>query len=205
MIFMLQEKKSGSKNSLCDLKYCFVFLLFISGYAVAETISPQQPLNNCDTVGVDYLDNPEMTRSEKLALMEQAFYASLLKFEDCNLSSSSSSKSASSNSSASASTSTSDGGTSVSSEALQGTEPEMVEESPSSSNNTANEMEAGPGEVGPTNNTNNGRVPEDIPAAENDDVLAAQIRIAAEAETDPETRKKLWNEYRKYKGMNIEQ
>ena len=98
--------------------------------------------------------------------------------------------------------SSSGGGISVSSEALQGTEPEMVEEVPSSSNNAANEMETGPGEVGPTNN---GRVPEDIPAAENDDVLAAQIRIAAEAETDPETRKKLWNEYRKYKGMNIEQ
>jgi hypothetical protein len=201
---MLQGNKSGSKNSLCDLKYGYILLLFISGYAVAETISPQQPLNNCDTVGVDYLDNPEMTRSEKLALMEQAFYASLLKFKDCNISSSSSSKNASSNSnsSASASTSTSGGGISVSSEALQGTEPEMVEEVPSSSNNAANEMETGPGEVGPTNN---GRVPEDIPAAENDDVLAAQIRIAAEAETDPETRKKLWNEYRKYKGMNIEQ
>lgn len=47
----------------------------------------------------------------------------------------------------------------------------------------------------------NGRVPEDIPPAENDDVLAAQIRRAAMNEPDPEIREKLWDEYRNYKGL----
>ena len=42
-----------------------------------------------------------------------------------------------------------------------------------------------------------------LPSANNDDAIAAQIRLAAEAEQDPEIKKKLWNEYRKYKGMNI--
>jgi tRNA splicing ligase len=47
----------------------------------------------------------------------------------------------------------------------------------------------------------NGELPEDIPSAKNDDALAAQIRYAAENETDPIKRKQLWNEYRKYKGL----
>ena len=35
---------------------------------------------------------------------------------------------------------------------------------------------------------------------DNDDVVARQIREAAEKETDPVLKKKLWEEYRKYKG-----
>lgn len=46
-----------------------------------------------------------------------------------------------------------------------------------------------------------GRVPQDIPPADNDDALARQIRAAAEAESDPNKRKRLWNEYRKYKKL----
>lgn len=47
----------------------------------------------------------------------------------------------------------------------------------------------------------NGKLPEDIPPADNDSVLEAQIRQAAINETDPELKKKLWNEYRRYKGL----
>ena len=47
----------------------------------------------------------------------------------------------------------------------------------------------------------NGKTPDDIPAAENDSIFEAQIRAAAMAETDPNTKKNLWNEYRRYKGL----
>ena len=47
----------------------------------------------------------------------------------------------------------------------------------------------------------NGKLPDDIPSADNDSVLEAQIRQAAIEETDPELKKKLWNEYRRYKGL----
>lgn len=47
----------------------------------------------------------------------------------------------------------------------------------------------------------NGKLPEDIPPADNDSVLEAQIRQAAIEETDPVLKKKLWNEYRRYKGL----
>lgn len=204
---MHQGKKSGLKSSLCYLNYVYISLLFLSGDTLAETMSQQPSLNNCDTVGINYLDNPELTRSEKLALMEQAFYASLLKFEDCNISSSSSSKSSGSGSSGSPSEN--GASPSLSSQTLQGsekiTEPEVIEGITNRSDNVSDQLETGSSEVGITSSATNGSVPEDIPPAENDDVLAAQIRIAAEAEADPETRKKLWNEYRKYKGMNSEQ
>ena len=42
-------------------------------------------------------------------------------------------------------------------------------------------------------------LPPDIPSGHDDDIVARQIREAAENETDPELRKKLWEEYRNYK------
>lgn len=41
--------------------------------------------------------------------------------------------------------------------------------------------------------------PPDIPDGSDDDVVARQLREAAEKETDPELKKKLWEEYKKYK------
>ena len=48
---------------------------------------------------------------------------------------------------------------------------------------------------------NNSIIPEDIPQDDNDSVLEEQIRLAAMNEKDPEKKKRLWNEYRKYKGL----
>jgi hypothetical protein len=41
--------------------------------------------------------------------------------------------------------------------------------------------------------------PPNTPDGSDDDVVARQLREAAEKETDPELKKKLWEEYRKYK------
>ena len=43
--------------------------------------------------------------------------------------------------------------------------------------------------------------PSDIPSGSGDDVVARQLREAASRETDPAVREKLWDEYRKYKGI----
>jgi hypothetical protein len=51
-----------------------------------------------------------------------------------------------------------------------------------------------PGAPGPT-----AAVPPDVGDGSDDDIVARQIRKAAEAEKDPELREKLWDEYRKYK------
>ena len=42
-------------------------------------------------------------------------------------------------------------------------------------------------------------VPEDIPDPQGDDIVAQQLREAAIAETDPELREKLWEEYKRYR------
>jgi hypothetical protein len=44
--------------------------------------------------------------------------------------------------------------------------------------------------------------PADIPAGTDDDVVARQLREAAMREPDPKLREKLWDEYRKYKGVD---
>ena len=41
--------------------------------------------------------------------------------------------------------------------------------------------------------------PADVPDGSDDDVLARQLREAAETESDPELRRRLWDEYRRYK------
>ena len=46
---------------------------------------------------------------------------------------------------------------------------------------------------------NNVDIPKDIPDGSDDDIVARQLREAAMKEQDPELRKKLWDEYRKYK------
>ena len=43
--------------------------------------------------------------------------------------------------------------------------------------------------------------PADIPSGDDDDVVARQLREAAMREPDPAVREKLWDEYRKYKGI----
>jgi hypothetical protein len=149
---------------------------------------------DCSDVVIKYEDNPDLTTTEKLAIMDRAFYDSLNKFEFCNLSSPSATTSISTKSVGES------GGSSVASEMLQGTEPETE----MSDTTVATPGIASSGTV-PGGGGKNGKIPEDIPLVANDDAIAAQIRIAAESEADPEIRKKLWNEYRKYKGINSEQ
>jgi hypothetical protein len=86
--------------------------------------------------------------------------------------------------------------------------PNMV--APSASNMAGTTPIADPADIGTaTSNLNgtmtgtepdqrltNGKIPDD-----NDSVFEAQIRAAAIAETDPDTQKNLWNEYRRYKGL----
>ena len=45
------------------------------------------------------------------------------------------------------------------------------------------------------------RTPDDIQVSSFDDIVARQLREAALAEDDPELRARLWDEYRKYTGL----
>ena len=55
------------------------------------------------------------------------------------------------------------------------------------------------GTVGPPESGPGATIPDDVPEAQDDDIVARQLREAAENETDPELRERLWEEYRRYK------
>ena len=58
------------------------------------------------------------------------------------------------------------------------------------------------GASGDGRHTGNIPTPPDIPDGKDDDIVARQLREAAENEQDPELRAKLWDEYRKYKNRS---
>lgn len=47
------------------------------------------------------------------------------------------------------------------------------------------------------------RTPDDVPTMVDDDIIARQLREAALVEQDPALRARLWDEYRKYKGLLV--
>ena len=176
---------------------------------------------DCTEMEIIYIDRPDMTHSERLEAMDRAFYESVNRFELCNLSNQSSSSSESVNSASQASSAGSETATggedgesdesgfdSVASPSMTGTETESTlpaSDFPEDSSMPENAQDDASDEavVIYGNSGANGALPEDIPDANNDDVVAAQIRLAAEIEKDPVKKEKLWNEYRKYKGLPV--
>lgn len=162
----------------------------------------------CGESEIRYVDDPTLTREERLAKMHQAFIDSVNRFEACELSNQTSATDNSANAGSGAAGG--NGGaenTATASQNMQGTEAPLAAETypeiPAEQFTGENALEKPPGIDAATVSAKNGAIPEDIPAANNDDAVAAQIRLAAENETDPEIREKLWNEYRKYKGLKI--
>jgi hypothetical protein len=194
--------------------------LILTALGVSSQTSADEALGStidCSEVAINYIDRPDMTHNERLEAMDRAFFESVNRFELCHLSNQSSSSQASSSSeSASAGSDAATGGAessesgveSVASPLMTGTETESSLPLYGSPENSGM-PEITKGE--PIDGTvaiyagsgGNGALPEDIPAANNDDAVAAQIRLAAEVEKDPMKKEKLWNEYRKYKGLPV--
>jgi hypothetical protein len=185
----------------------FVFFIFQSVAYAQESLEASV---DCTNVQIDYADDSTLTRGERIHHMDKSLSRSLNKFELC-LSEKKKVESNGANGNPGAagdSTGSSEGGAtsgSVASSTMSGTELPAAED-----NVKHEEPEVSPaGQT--TNNENgkyegsistaNGKLPDDIPSADNDSALAAQIRRAAENETNPTKREQLWNEYRKYKGL----
>lgn len=67
------------------------------------------------------------------------------------------------------------------------------------SNDTARRQGTIAGQVGSSGNQAGFKIPEDVSDGTGDDIIARQIREAAIKERDPKLQEKLWAEYRKYK------
>lgn len=185
----------------------FIFYIFQSVAYAQESLEASV---DCTNVQIDYADDSTLTRGERIHHMDKSLSKSLNKFELC-LSKKKKVESNGANGNPGAageSTGSSEGGAtsgSVPSSTMSGNELPAAED-----NVKHEEPEVNP-TVQTTNNENgkyegsistgSGKLPDDILSADNDSALAAQIRRAAEHETDPTKKEQLWNEYRKYKGL----
>ena len=203
-------------------------VLPVSAGALAQTSESAPPQgDDCGNLGIDYEDDPLLTKAEKLAKMEQAFYESLSRSERCLTSSRSQGAGSGGAGSGAPKSGGKCGGTACRRGGIKGSDSadgaggeEAVASTPSQhiSGTEKSDEESGAGESSdpaaddpgttresaqpappPPNIVANGKVPEDIPPEDNDTILQAQIRARAMAETDPEKREKLWDEYRKYR------
>ena len=189
------------------------FFLLVTLMCINSQTSADEALGStidCSEVAINYIDRPDMTPNERLEEMDKAFYESVNRFELCNLSNQSSSSSgpasAGSEAGLDGTESSESGFESVASPLMTGTETESSlppSGSPEDSGMPENAPEYASEEAVSIYAGGSGAAPEDIPVANNDDAVAAQIRIAAELEKDPIKKQKLWNEYRKYKGLPV--
>ena len=232
------------------MKFILILLVFILLPLYAAAQNPIGDTIDCTDIRIDYIDDPNLTRDERLILMDKALTEALNRFEHCQqqkamggAADSGSRESAvnhagsgvqgtkgaanmaqgSSGETGGEAAALSGGMESAASMSMSGSEPAPFEtvspeaaEQDSQTRGSAGTQKATGGKIQgseaeakskggiKTNSSGamkNGKIPEDIPDAKNDDALAAQIRYAAENEKDPEKRKQLWNEYRKYKGL----
>ena len=177
------------------LSVCWMLLLGLSSSSVlaAEAITQS---HDCSEIEVQADIDPELSRDENLQRLSEMFYESLNTVTHCQNAS---------DSATSASTAASD---------ISGTETEELTFESDENTSEMNDSEAGYSEMDGSevensesdsgmDNTSGTKLPDDIPAADNDSVFEKQIREAAENESDPEIRERLWNEYRKYKGLPV--
>jgi hypothetical protein len=185
---------------------------------------------DCTDTSVNYEDDPTLTPAEKAERMNQALFRSLSHFDACQSAAEGGGGGggAGAGEGEGEGEGTAGNGTgSVASTGMSGTEKtsagdpgqmgsgqDGTDTSSGSVNTGSDTLEPGDfestkgeapgtsGKYGPGGkNLGNGKIPEDIPSANNDSVLEGQIRQAAMNETDPKIKAQLWNEYRKYKGL----
>lgn len=189
----------------------FFFSVGIAALVSSGVSAQRLPSTVCDFADVEIPPaNGIETPEERILRFDQAFQDSLNAYDECQLtlSNSSSATSASTASAASGSAagaesnaeraSGHDKGGQQSASARDTTQVERDDQPQvSSSTSTAERSDANV----PLIEANNGAIPEDIPLGNDDDIVAQQIREAALNEPDPEIAARLWEDYRKYKGL----
>ena len=189
------------------MKFIFGFLL-INLFLIDEVQSNSKE-SECDDLSVNYEEDQFLTKREQIEMMDEALIASLDKFESCiksqsnliNNDNSNPSSSTSFESQELSSNASSTGSEELSENMDSDTNSSELDESQLSYENESNNDIQSTGKN--ENFGSNGKLPEDIPQDDNDDVLAKQIKNAALKEKDPEKREKIWNEYRKYKNLPL--
>ncbi len=171
------------------------------------------PVCDVDEIEVEQATGVE-TPAERVARLERALDASLSQHDECLQTLSASASGGASGSGGSVASGTAEGtgaGGQSGSTGQQNTDRPAETDDPQSQDTDVANVRTGPQGTGdrqdrtgpPIGETalDNGAIPEDIPPGDDDDVVAQQIREAALAEPDPNVRARLWEDYRKYKGL----
>ena len=189
----------------------FILAIF-SIFILHSTVYAQEGLElsvDCENVQVDYSDDPTLTKGERIHKMDKSLSRSLNKYKLCHQKTKKEETNDANENPGAASEEVGsledeNMGEAIASSAISGTELPSAEDSArgeSENNLTLQATNIKNGNYQSGISAANGKLPDDIPSADNDSALAAQIRRAAENETDPNKRKLLWDEYRKYKGL----
>lgn len=153
---------------------------------------------DCDRTAVDLIGSGEpMSRDETVAMMDRAFYESLIDYSEC----------LKGTGGYGAQHGGAIGVSSVAATGVQGIEATSSPVASDASGVDSSSATSGPIVSLPDSQTETvdapalgqGKVPEDLVDSNNDDVLMAQIRKAAMETEDPAVREKLWNQLREYK------
>ncbi len=208
--------KSGNVSILVYIAALFAGLLACASAAAQDNTGEY----DCTVITFD--DDASgrlLTRAERLAALDSAFFDSLDQYDACQaekMASGSSGSGSGSGAGAGAGNSgagASGAGDSVATSSIRGTESlANTEESRAARDLSLADPEAtamppdgleqdtdirSPGSTG--------SVPEDIPPADNDTAVAAIMRDLAMKETDPERRAELWNAYRRYQNIPVQE
>ncbi|WP_169544084.1 hypothetical protein [Sneathiella aquimaris] len=188
---------------LIVIRKLFKCALVAGSFTLLGNLAFAQTETECTEVSIDFSASGTMTQKEKIAAMDRALNRSLNKYDTCTTSDSNASSTENGGGEGGAGQ---DQGSSIQEQSTQATgisgtaPPPPVSTAPETSPETSPETTAT--QIPPISRPN-GKAPDDIPAENNDDILAQRIRSAAENEPDPVKREKLWNEYRKYKGLPL--
>jgi len=179
----------------------FPVCLYLAGTALA-TAGPA--MAKCEPTPVDLeVEGQLMTRNEAIELMDDRFYESLARVAECLSDPVSKSQSSAGEPPAM---------DSAPSPGVQGTESAALASPATHAGDEEADFAAGemkgmdsPVQKEDGNLGLQGKIPEDIPSPDNDTVLQKQLRRAAMQEPDPVMKQKLWNEYRRYAGLPLQE
>lgn len=208
----------GVRRPSVSRGYCNVHKAIVCLLVAAPAFAEKPAAPDCEPRPVHFdAGGQPLTRAEKIELMDKAFYDSLGRFEACQTDSDADGSDADSGVAETGQAETGDNAGASEAGELMGGELISVDEVDAAGGAAVNSVEArgirGTGPVAPESDTvdtdaaasattaSSGKLPEDIPDVDNDDAIAKQIRLAATAETDPVLKARLWNEYRRYKGL----
>ena len=191
--------------------------------AKAQSATPGiETAQDCLDIHLQASDDPSLTRAERIAKLDAALLQALNNSDLCQSIGaavgdgdgggdggggvSGDGEGGGAQANAGSGSAGADAGDSAPASDIQGDAPDSVDESIPDGVASAPadaKPQVGGNETSPPSSNDNGKLPDDIPSAENDDIIAKQFRQAALDETDPQAKAKLWNEYRRYKGLPV--